>query len=147
MKTKCLPTPLSTLNLALRPQTPYRPLGVGSPGWPPLLSHSTQALNFYKFSVALHPQKLDRPLGAQDGHLYFHTAPSLRAPLGPTHYPSSIFISCRNPKHLRWNCILHSIFIKKATTSTGTQNHISLPRCNRTLPVEVTFASLQHMGC
>ena len=36
---------------------------------------------------------------------------------------------------------------KKATTSTGTQNHISLPCCNRTLPVEVTFASLQHMGC
>ena len=83
----------------------------GEPRMATLLSHSTQALNFSKFSVALHPQKLDRPLGTQDGHLYFHTAPSPRAPLGPTHYPNSTFISCRNPKHLRWNCILHSIFI------------------------------------
>ena len=63
----------------------YSYLGMGSPGWPPRLSHSSWALekkkNQFKFSVALRPHRDHKAYhrrGSQDGHLDFHTAPEIQ---------------------------------------------------------------------
>ena len=58
---------------------------MGSPGWPPRLSHSSWALekkkNQFKFNVAFRPHRDHKAYhrrGSQDGHLDFHTAPEIR---------------------------------------------------------------------
>ena len=84
----------SMFNVALHPQSPYRPLGTGSPGWPPWLSHSSLLWSVFFFfkrcftsTQTLRTIREGEPRTstwlshsswalwwAQDGHLDFHTA-------------------------------------------------------------------------
>ena len=65
--------------LALRPQRLYRLLGIGGPGRPRRLSHSSWALTlFSSMLLYVHSDHIKdyQGRGAQDGHLDFHTARS-----------------------------------------------------------------------
>ena len=85
-----------TAPVALRPQ---RPSGTGSPGRPPRLSHSSccftstetirnweprTATSTYTQLLLLYVHRDHQELGAQDGHLDFHTAPVALRPQRPS---------------------------------------------------------------